>query len=320
MSKPYVYITRKIPEEVLEPYKNDWDFHVWPYEETPVDSGTLQREIEKADGLFTTLPDRIDRETIDKAKNLKVIANLAVGFDNIDVEYAKEKGIVVANTPDVLTETTADLTFGLLMASARRLVEANRYVVEGKWKEWSPLLLAGTDVYGKTIGIVGMGRIGEAVARRAKGFNMDVLYYNRSRKPGAEAELEAQYTSFDDLLKQSDYVVCLTPLTPETKDLFNREAFQKMKNSAIFVNASRGATVDEDALYDALKNGDITAAGLDVFREEPVDPSHPLLTLSNVTALPHIGSASYETRYTMMKLTLENIQLVLQGKAAKTPV
>lgn len=211
-----------------------------------------------------------------------------------------------------MTESTADLTFALLLA-ARRIIEASDWIKQGKWTGWGPLLLAGADVHHKTIGIVGMGSIGRAVARRAKGFGMNILYHNRKRNPEAEKELGASYAPFDELIGQADFVVCLTPLTEETKHLFNRSAFQKMKKSAIFINVSRGQVVDERDLYDALIHNEIAGAGLDVFAEEPISKEHPLVGLPQVTALPHIGSASRETREEMMRLCAENIALVLKA-------
>ncbi|MFD1020504.1 2-hydroxyacid dehydrogenase [Thalassobacillus hwangdonensis] len=320
MSKPIVYITRCLPEDVVEPYRKHFQIDMWEYEDRPVDRNTLREKAAQADGLLTVLTEQVDDELLEQCKNLKIVANMAVGFDNIDVDAASKRNISVTNTPDVLTETTADLTFALMMATARRLVEASSYVKEGKWQNWSPLLLAGTDIHHKKIGIVGMGRIGEAVARRASGFSMDILYHNRSRKKEAEDELGATYRSLEALLEEADYVVCLTPHTPETEKMFDAEAFARMKKDAIFINASRGMTVDEDALIQALKTGEIAAAGLDVFAEEPIDADHPLLQMDNVVCLPHIGSATKETRYKMMELALENIKLVLSGSEPKTPV
>lgn len=320
MTRPKVYIARKIPEQLLSPYRNQWEIEMWPYEDLPVRREELHKQMGQADAIFITLTDVVDQELIDGAKQLKIIANMAVGYDNIDIDYARKKGVIVTNTPDVLTESTADLTFALLLAASRRLIEANEYIKEGKWTTWSPLFMAGTDIHHKTLGIVGMGRIGEAVAHRAKGFHMNVLYHNRRRKPEAEEKLGAVYVSFEELLTNSDFLVCMTPLTPETKELFNRRAFQLMKETAVFVNTSRGGTVNEEDLYQALKTGEILAAGLDVFQNEPIGKDHPLLQLDNVTALPHIGSATRDTRYQMMKLALENIDRVLQGKEAKTPV
>ncbi|MQR95092.1 2-hydroxyacid dehydrogenase [Fictibacillus phosphorivorans] len=320
MQKPYVFITRKLPKETVNQLEQIAEINMWPHEEEAVPREVLLSEIKKTDGLLSMLSDKIDSEVLDEASSLKVIANLAVGYDNIDVKAAKQKGITVCNTPDVLTDSTADLAFSLILATARRIVESANFVKEGKWNSWGPLLLAGADVHHKTIGIVGMGRIGEAVARRAKGFDMKILYHNRKRKPNAEVSLSAEYKEFHELLKQSDFVVSLIPLTPETKEMFNREAFQSMKDSAIFVNAGRGATVDESALIEALKNKEIAGAGLDVFQQEPIDIDHPLLSMKQVVALPHIGSASVETRMKMAELACRNIRNILDGKGAETPV
>ncbi|MCE7793031.1 D-glycerate dehydrogenase [Salipaludibacillus sp. CUR1] len=313
MSKPYVYVTRKVPEESLTALQEVAEVEMWPKAEEPVPREVLLEKAKKASGLYTMLSDQIDDELLDNSPHLKVVANLAVGFDNINVEKATEKGISVCNTPDVLTDTTADLAFALLMAAGRRIVEAAEYVKDGKWQNWAPLLLAGTDIHHKTIGIVGMGRIGTAVAKRATGFEMEILYHNRSRKKEAEEELGASYVPFEELIERSDYVVCLAPLTKETKDLFTYDVFNKMKSSAVFVNASRGGVVVEEDLERALKEETIAAAGLDVFRKEPIPADHPLLSLTNVVALPHIGSASAETRHEMAALVSRNIASVLKG-------
>ncbi|MDY0408783.1 2-hydroxyacid dehydrogenase [Virgibacillus soli] len=320
MKKPTIYITRKLPEHLLQPYTDRFDFQMWEKEETPVPRDVLLAEAKKAQGLVCMLSDKIDQEFLAQNPQLKVISNLAVGFDNIDIKVAHEKGIVVTNTPDVLSETTADLTFALLMATARRLVEANEEIKANRWGDWSPYYMAGTDIHHKKIGIVGMGRIGEAVARRAKGFNMSILYHNRRRKERAEQELGARYADFETLITEADFIVSLVPLSEETKALFDKNAFGKMKKSAIFINASRGAVVDEAALYEALKEGEIEAAGLDVFLHEPIDSAHPLSTLKNVVCLPHIGSASRETRTTMIQLCLDNIDGVFYGDGPKTAV
>ena len=317
MWKPYVFVTRKIPEETLTVLREVADVNVWPKEEEPVPRDILIEEAQKASGLLTMLSDSIDRELINSGGNLKVIANLAVGFDNIDLDYATEKNIAVCNTPDVLTDTTADLTFALLLATGRRLVESAEFIKEDKWKNWAPLLLAGTDIHHKTIGIVGMGRIGSAVAKRATGFDMEILYHNRSRNEQVEKELGALYVNFEELIKRSDFVVCLAPLTAETENLFNWDVFKQMKSTAIFINASRGALVDEESLEKALKEKEIAGAGLDVFKEEPINEEHPLLQFKNVVALPHIGSASKETRYKMAFLASSNIAKVLKGEKPK---
>ncbi len=315
MSKPYVFMSRAVPEEAVHILKESFEVSIWE-EDCPVTRERLLQEAKKADGLYVMMTDRIDRELLNQAPNLKGISNMAVGYDNIDVAAANEKGIIVTNTPGILSDTTADLTFGLLMDTARRLSEANRYLLEGKWEMWSPMMLAGQDIYGATIGIIGMGRIGEAVAKRATGFDMNILYHNRNRKPELEDKLGAVYRTLDDLLKESDFVVLLTPLTPETENLIGKREFKLMKSSAVFINVSRGATVDEEALYQALVNGEIWAAGLDVFRQEPIPMDHPLLTLDNVVAYPHIGSASIKTRRNMAILAAENLRdVILKGKS-----
>lgn len=321
MGKPRVYATRRLPESALEQISECVDLKMWKYEDEPVPQDVLLEEVSQADGLISMLSDKIDHHVFEHAPSLKIVANLAVGYDNIDMQEANKRGIVVTNTPDVLTETTADLTFALLMATARRVVEAASFLKEGKWKNWGPMLLAGHDIYKKSIGIVGMGRIGEAFARRTIGFDMPLYYHNRTRKLDAEERLNATYLSFEDLLKTCDYVVCLTPLTPETKLLFDEKAFQLMKKNAIFINASRGAVVDEQALIEALEKKEIAAAGLDVFTQEPVPMDNKLLNFPQVVALPHIGSSSIETRLAMIELVSENIKQVLcEGREAVTQV
>jgi glyoxylate reductase len=318
--KPSIFITRKLPQAVIEPLSAEFHVEMWEKEDVPVPRDVLLNKAESASALITMLSDRVDMELLEQAPSLKVAANLAVGYDNIDLHAAKEKGVIICNTPDVLTDTTADLTFGMLMTAARRIVEADRYIKEGRWKSWSPLLLAGADIHHKTIGIVGMGNIGEAVAKRAKGFDMNILYHNRSRKPEAEERLGAAYVPLDELLAESDFVVVLAPLTPETEGLFQKEQFQAMKKSAFFINAARGAIVNEEALTEALKKGEIAGAGLDVFVEEPIDSDHPLLQLDNVVALPHIASSSIETRTAMMDLCVQNVMAVLKGDEPRTQV
>ncbi|MCA1031628.1 D-glycerate dehydrogenase [Bacillus timonensis] len=320
MKKLVVYVTRKLPDDSIQRLKSQFEVKMWPMENEAIPRDVLLEEVQKADALITMLSDQIDRQILNHASNVKVIANLAVGFDNIDVHYATEKGIAICNTPDVLTDTTADLTFGLLMATARRIVEADQYIKKGQWRGWSPLLLAGQDIHHKTIGIVGMGKIGEVVAKRATGFDMEILYHNRSRNMNAEIKLGAQYCSFEELISTSDFVVCLTPLTSQTKELFNKAVFKQMKRSAIFINAARGAVVNEADLYEALLSGEIAGAGLDVFEVEPIGAEHPLLTLPNVVALPHIGSSSFDTRMNMIDLCCRNIMHVLTGEAPETIV
>ncbi|HLR42756.1 MAG TPA: D-glycerate dehydrogenase, partial [Pseudogracilibacillus sp.] len=229
MSKPKIYVTRKLPAHILTPFQEKMEISMWESETRPVPRDVLLDEAKKVDGILCLITEQIDEAFIEANHHLEIIANMAVGYDNIDVEVARKHQIIVTNTPDVLTETTADLTFALLMATARRLLEASSYIYEDKWKDWSPFLLAGADIHHQTIGIVGMGRIGQAVARRAKGFNMPVIYHNRSRNEEAEEEIGATYVEFDELLEEADFVVSLLPYSEASKHKFNEAAFAKMK-------------------------------------------------------------------------------------------
>lgn len=302
-----------LPEDILETIANECEMKVWPEEDIPVPRGVLEKEMQDVDGVLTLLTENIDAELLENAPNLKIISNMAVGYNNIDVEEATKKGVLVTNTPGILTETTADLTFALLMMTARRLEEASQFLRQGKWKTWSPMLLTGQDIYGATIGIIGMGRIGEAVAKRAKGFDMKILYYNRSRKPEVEEKYAAQFCELEDLLAESDYVCILTPYTPETHNLIGKRELALMKKTGILINTARGGIVDEKALFEALVNQEIYAAGLDVFEEEPIPLDHPLLQLPNCVTLPHIGSATIKTRRGMAQLATENLLQGLKG-------
>jgi glyoxylate reductase len=262
---------------------------------------------------LTTVTEKIDAGILGAAgRRLRIVANMAVGYDNIDVEAATQRGITVTNTPGVLDETTADTAFMLLLAAARRLGEAERLLRAGEWHAWGPKQLVGPDVWGKTLGIVGMGRIGEAVARRARGFGMKVIYSSRTEKPEADEELGAERRELDDLLRESDFVSVHTPLSEETRHLIGSRELSLMGESAVLVNTSRGPVVDEAALAEALAEGRIFAAGLDVYEEEP--KVHPnLLELENVVLAPHIGSASIETRERMAAMAAENIVVALSG-------
>ncbi|OYT43905.1 D-glycerate dehydrogenase [Candidatus Bathyarchaeota archaeon] len=310
-----VFVTTRLPEEALNLLKSKFEVEVWP-EETPPPKSLLIEKVKEIDGLCCLLTDKIDKEVIEAAgENLKVISQVAVGYDNIDVEAATRKGIYVTNTPGVLTDTTADFAFALLMATARRIPEADRYVRGGKWKiPWGLMMFLGQDVWGKTIGIIGLGRIGSAVARRAKGMNMRVLYYDIRRNEKLEREIGAEYVDLETLLRESDFVTIHVPLLPSTYHLINEERLRLMKPNAVLINTSRGPVVDEKALYKALKEGWIWAAGLDVWTEEPTDPKNPLLKLDNVVATPHIASASIETRTKMAFLAVENIIAALEGR------
>ncbi|MFP4202351.1 MAG: 2-hydroxyacid dehydrogenase [Candidatus Acetothermia bacterium] len=276
----------------------------------------LLKGLEDKDGLICLLNDEVDSEVLDASSDLEIVANLGVGYDNIDVEAATERGIMVTNTPGVLTETTADLSFGLLLAAARRIPEADTFVREGKWDGWELIQpQQGVDVHGKTLGVVGMGRIGSAVARRGHfGFGMDVLYYSRTRKEDLEDELGAEYVELERLLRESDFVSLHTPLTSETKGMIGERELELMKEDAILVNVARGPVVDEPALVEALKSGEIRGAGLDVFEEEPeVHPGLKELKESVVLA-PHIGSASRETRMEIAEIGVKNAIAALSGE------
>jgi glyoxylate reductase len=312
-----VLVTREIPDAGLRPIEG---FDVTVLSESPPERGELLEAVRGAAGILTTVTEKMDAQLIDAAGDgLRVIANMAVGYDNIDVEAATERGVVVTNTPEVLNETTADTAFMLLLAAARRLGEAERLLRSGGWDAWGPKQLRGPDVWGKRLGVVGFGRIGQALARRARGFDMDLVYHDQYRNQEAERELGARYLELDDLLRTSDFVSVHTPLTPETTHLIGVEELEKMKPEAVLVNTSRGPVVDEAGLAQALAEGRIFAAGLDVYEEEP--EVHPkLLELQNVVLAPHIGSASIETRDRMAALAAENIVAVLRGEEPKTPV
>ena len=291
------------------------EMEVWP-QELPPSYEVLREKVQDVDGLLPLLTDRIDAPLMEAASKLKVISNLAVGYDNIDIPEATRRGIVVGNTPGVLTETTADLAFALLMAAARRVVEADNHTRKGLWKTWSPMILLGQDIHHATLGIVGLGRIGAEIAKRAKGFNMRVLYYDvRRLSRKKERQLGVEYVSeLGELLSSADFISVHVPLTPQTRHLIGAAEFALMKPTAIFVNTSRGPVVDQKALYEALKSGQIFAAGIDVTEVEPISPDDPLLTLDNVIIAPHIASASFATRRKMALMAAENLLAGLRGE------
>jgi glyoxylate reductase len=315
MAKPKVYVTRELPERGMKIIRERFEAEVWP-EYGPPPKEEIIRRARNVDALVTLLSDKIDAEVFDAAPKLKIVAQMAVGFDNIDIAEATKRGIYVTNTPGVLTETTADFAWALLMAIARRVVEADRYVRSGQWKvSWHPSMLLGRDVYGATLGIVGAGRIGTAVARRAKGFNMKILYYDVvPMPPEIEKELGAKRVDLDTLLRESDFVSIHVPLMKETYHLINEEKLRLMKKTAYLINNSRGPVIDEKALYKALKEGWIAGAALDVFEQEPTPVDNPLLKLDNVVVAPHISSASYETRSRMAEMVAENLVAFFEGK------
>ncbi len=316
---PDVFVTRRIPKAGLSLLRGCAQVKVWDGE-LPPPREVLLEEARSADGLLTLLTDTVDAELMDAAPRLRVVSNYAIGYDNIDVQAATERGIVVCNTPGILTDTTADFAFTLMACVARRVVEAERYVRAGTWKTWGPMLCLGYDLHGATLGLVGLGRIGGAVAKRASGFEMRLLYYDVHRQPSVEQELGLVFTDLETLLRESDFISLHTPLTSETYRMIGAEQFGMMKETAILVNTSRGQVVDQAALYDALVAGRIAGAGLDVTDPEPIDPHDRLLELDNCLVVPHIASASVATRTLMAAMAAENLVAGLQGRMPRNPV
>ncbi len=310
--KPKVLVTRRIPEEGLAMVRAACDVSLWGSDE-PIPRAVLLRDVADVAGLYCLLTEQVDAELLDAAPRLKVVSNMAVGHDNIDVAECTRRRIPVCNTPGVLTETTADLAWALMMAAARRIVEAADYVRAGRWTTWGPLLLLGSDLHRATLGIFGFGRIGKAMARRARGFDMRVVYHDIQRDEAAERELDATYVEFDALLRQSDFLTIHTTLNPATRYAIDAGALARMKPNAVLVNAARGPIVDPHALFDALKAGRIFAAALDVTDPEPLSADDPLLTLPNCLVVPHIGSASIATRAKMAIMAAENLLAGLRG-------
>lgn len=315
LAKPKVYVTRQLFPEAIKIINKVADVEVFEGENNPVPRDLLLKKVRVIDGLISLLTDKIDTELMDEAKNLKIVSNFAVGYNNIDVYEATKRGIMVTNTPGVLTDTTADYAFALMMAIARRIVEADKYIRNGEWVHaWGPKMFIGGDVHNKTLGIVGMGRIGSAMVHRAHGFNMDVVYYDRIGHPEKEKELKIECNTLDEVLEKSDFVSMHVPLTPETHHMIGEEQLRKMKPTAYLVNTSRGPVVDEKALYNALKEGWIAGAALDVHENEPIDPKNSLLGLNNIIVTPHIASASVETRMKMAVIAATNCAAALKGK------
>ncbi len=317
---PRAYVTRRIADQALALIQAHAEVEVWPEAEAAVPREEILAHVRDADGLLSLLTDRIDAEVMEAGPRLRVISNFAVGVDNVDVAAATARRILVCSTPGVLTETTADLTWAVLLAAARRIPEAERYLRDGRWRAWSPQLMLGQDVHGATLGIIGFGRIGQAVARRAQGFAMRVLYHDPERKPELEAALGAQYVDLGTLLRQSDFVCIHTPLTEQTRGLIGRAELAKMKPTAILINTARGPVVDQGALAEALRERRLAGAGLDVFAEEPLPMDDPLLALDNVVLLPHIGSASVATRTRMAMMAAENLIAGMNGERPPYPV
>lgn len=318
MERKKVYVARIIPNEAIKLLKEHFDVELNMEDRTLTKDEFIER-IRDKDGVLCTLVDSVDKDTMEAAPKVKIFANYAVGYNNIDIAEAQKRGVIVTNTPGVLTDTTADLAFSLLMAVSRRIIEADEYTRAGKFKEWSPTLFLGQDIFNKTLGIIGAGRIGKTLAKRGMGFDMKVLYYNRKRDMEFEKEYNAKWVELDALLRESDFVSIHVPLTKETRHMIGEREFKLMKSTSILINTARGPVVDEKALVKALKQGDIWGAGLDVFENEP-EIEEELKKLKNVVLLPHIGSASIETRTNMGLMAARNIIEVLEGRKPINPV
>jgi glyoxylate reductase len=317
--KPKVYVTRHFPESALKALTSECDVEIWDEEFPPPDETILEAVADK-EGLLCLLTDRIDAPLMDAAPLLKVISQCAVGYDNIDVQAATERGIAVGNTPGVLTAATADFAFTLLVAAARRVGEAIDYVRAGKWNTWGLTTLLGQEIYQATLGLVGFGRIGQAVASRARGFDMRILYYDTTRQLDAEKLLGVEYCDMDGLLAESDFVSIHVNLTPQTQGLIGARQFEIMKPTATLVNTSRGPVVDSEALYEALKGGQIANAALDVTDPEPLPLDHKLLTLPNLMIVPHIASATVTSRTQMAMMAVKNLVAGVHGDSLPYPV
>jgi glyoxylate reductase len=312
-AKPLVYVTRLIPEVGLQMVREACDVCLWDGE-LPPPKEVILREAVDCDGLLCLLTDPIDAEMIAAGRKLRVVSQMAVGVDNVDLEAATARRIPVGHTPGVLTEATADMTFALLMTAARRIPEGIEKVRAGQWRTWEPMGLLGADVWGATLGIVGLGRIGAAVAHRARGFAMRILYHDPVRKPDLEAELGVEHVSLDDLLAQADFVSLHCLLIPETHHLIGERALRRMKPTAILINAARGPVVDTGALVRALREGWIARAALDVTDPEPLPAEHPLANLPNCIVVPHVASATIASRNRMATMAAENLLAGLRGE------
>jgi glyoxylate reductase len=313
-AKPKVFVTRIIPDAGLARIRAHTDAEVWT-DPLPPPYEVLCRKVADCDGLVSLLTDRIDAALLDTAPRLKVVSNYAVGFNNVDIAAASARGVAVGNTPGVLTDATADMAFCLLIAAARRVVEGHQYTRAGKWKTWEPLGHLGQDLAGRTLGVVGMGRIGYALAKRCRlGWDMTVLYHDVQRNQKAETDLGARFVDLDALLREADFVSLHADLNDQTRGLFNAARLRKMKRTAVLINTARGPIVDQKALAQALADGTIFAAGLDVTDPEPPDPNDPLLKLPNVIVAPHIASATVGTRNAMAEICTDNLLAGLVGR------
>ncbi len=309
-----VFVTKKIPENGIKYLKEQGFEVVVRDKEETIGKEELIDALKNFDGIISMLSDNLSREVLQFASKTKVIANYAVGYNNIDVEYAKKKGIVITNTPDVLTYATAELAFGLMLAASRRIVEADKFTRDGKFKGWHPMLFLGKTLDNATVGIVGMGRIGQRFAEMLKGFNVNIIYHSRNKK-----NLSYRYVDFETLLKESDFISLHLPLTKESKHMFTEREFKKMKKGVVFINTARGAIVKEKDLVTAIKKGIVSYAGLDVYEFEP-EITEELKKMDNVVLLPHIGSATVKAREEMSMLVARNVESVLKGEKPLTPV
>ena len=320
LSRMRVLVSGRVPESVLEELeRTGFQLVAWSGRK-PAPREFLEANIAEAQGLLCLLTDQVGADLLSRAPDLRVVSNYAVGYDNIDVGACTEAGVVVTNTPGVLTEATADLAFALLLASARRVVEADRLVRDGGWETWEVDFMVGRGVHGKTLGILGFGAIGQAVARRARGFDMEILFSDPGDRSREAGDLRAEPVSMEELLGRSDYISVHVPLTGKTRGLLAAQELAGAKEGSILINTSRGEVVDEAALQDALAEGPLAAAGLDVFATEPLPPDHPLTSLDNVVLAPHIGSATRQARLDMGMLAVENLVRVLSGQRPPHPV
>jgi lactate dehydrogenase-like 2-hydroxyacid dehydrogenase len=318
-SAPRVFVCRVLPGGALDALRRQCDVEVWP-EDAPPSTDALREAVRGCHGVVTLLTDRVDAELLDSAPDLAVVSNVATGFDNVDVDACSERAVLVTRTPGVLAETTAEFALALLFSAARRVVEGDRFVREGRWETWSPTAFLGTDIAGSTLGIIGLGGIGAEVAKRARALGMRVIYTSRTRQPGREARLKAEYVALEQLLREADFVSLHAPLTPQTRGMIGVRELGLMKPHAVLVNTARGSLVDPKALYTALRSGRIAAAALDVTDPEPIPTDDPLLTLDNCIVTPHIASATVATRSRMAMLAAENLLRALRGEVPKNAV
>lgn len=318
--KPNIYVTRRLPEAAFKKLTEFCQVEIWDHESPAPPYPVIKANLQDKQGLLCLLTDRIDAGLIDSAPNLMVISQCAVGYDNIDIMAARSRGILLGHTPGVLTDATADLTFALLLAAARRLGEAIDYVRSGKWETWGLTILLGSQVYGKTLGILGLGRIGTALAKRARGFNMRILYHDKQRNPEAESGLRVEFCELDKLYARADFLSLHVDLNESTQGMINSQVFRQMKPSSILINTARGPVVNFNDLYLALSSGQIAYAALDVTDPEPLPPGHPILALPNLIVVPHIASATVESRTRMAVMAVDNLIAGLNGDPLPNPI